>query len=425
LFSLTDFDPQGQAVDIRQKTIAFEVIGRVQASLSNAVANVASVNVAVFESFGELTSVLSYLAKEIKARQDALALASSTVEARRQSKQALEQAIAICQYREQFDSQVPRLIGLCREVKHHKAMAELINLINFPVILRNITTAMSNAYGELVVDEFTRRLNAEYVALCGRTMEQLGISLARRGEAQDIIINAHIAGNEIHRVLSEGERKIHALAMFFSELATGSWEVAVFDDPVDSFDYNNADNYARRLRDIIQQFPLLQVIVLTHNWHYFVQLQTVLNKANLSQAMSVMVLENCDTVAEYSDRVDKLKAEIHAILALTGEPNAKTKADLSALLRRLVEAVVNVHVFNDERHQFKQKTQAVTEFGKFTKLVPLTDAEATNLRDLYSDLSPPEHDDPRNFYVSKNKVQFQHWYDQIMAIEAQLLARRP
>jgi hypothetical protein len=45
----------------------------------------------------------------------------------------------------------------------------------------------------------------------------------------------------------------------------------------------------------------------------------------------------------------------------------------------LIEAVVNTHVFNQQRHQYKQKNQTLSAFQDFTKLVPLLAAEATTL----------------------------------------------
>ena len=52
-----------------------------------------------------------------------------------------------------------------------------------------------------------------------------------------------------------------------------------------------------------------------------------------------------------------------------------------AAKKRLIEAVVNTHVFNHQRHQYKQKSQAITAFQSFTKVVALLPSEATTLRD--------------------------------------------
>jgi hypothetical protein len=93
-------------------------------------------------------------------------------------------------------------------------------------------------------------------------------------------------------------------------------------------------------------------------------------------------------------------------------------------MRRLIESVVNTHVFAKQRHQYKQKSQPVTEFHEFTKLVPLLHTEATTLRDLYAKLSITEHDDPRNAYVNTDKATFQARYYSIIAVEAAVVSRK-
>ena len=98
---------------------------------------------------------------------------------------------------------------------------------------------------------------------------------------------------------------------------------------------------------------------------------------------------------------------------------------MSGYMRRLIETIVNKLVFNGQRHQFKQKTTRVSEFQHFSKLVPLKQREAEKLRDLYSNLSITEHDDPRNAYVNRSKAMFQSWYTEIVTIENALLSRKP
>jgi hypothetical protein len=93
-------------------------------------------------------------------------------------------------------------------------------------------------------------------------------------------------------------------------------------------------------------------------------------------------------------------------------------------MRRLIEAVVNTHVFNNQRHQYKQKSQAVTAFQDFTKIVALVPSEATILHDLYAKLSITEHDDPRAAYMNTDKATFQARYDAIKAVESAVISRK-
>jgi len=298
-------------------------------------------------------------------------------------------------------------------------------LPTFTQVLKRITGAAKDAHEELVVTDFEARLDAEYRALAEKDMAAFGVKLARKGLDAAVTVLPQIGGKGIVGVLSEGEQRLHALALFFAELETCPQSVLVFDDPISSFDYNYIANYCARLRDFAVKHPAKQIIVLTHNWEFFVHLQTTMNQAGLDSHLSVHVLENCTVVANYSEKIDDLKADISTILAAAGEPSKSQKEELAGKLRRLIESVVNTHVFNHQRHQYKQKSQAVTAFQSFTKVVALLPAEATALRDLYAKLSVTEHDDPRNAYVNTDKAMFQTRYNQILGIETAIIARIP
>lgn len=295
----------------------------------------------------------------------------------------------------------------------------------FTQLLKRITQKAKDAYEDLVVGDFEGRLNAEYLALAEKSMTAFGVTLARKGADGAVTLLPQIGGSVIEGVLSEGEQRLHALALFFAELETCPQSVLVFDDPVSSFDYNYIGNYSQRLRDFTLKYPARQIIVLTHNWEFFVQIQTTLKKAKLSDHLSVLVLENCTAVAIYSEKTDELKVDIAAILDAPDEPSNSKKEEAAAKMRRLMEAVVNRHVFNDQRHQYKNKAQQITEFQKFTKVVALLSTEAIALRDLYEKLSITEHDDPRNLYVNTDKAMFQARYQKILEIEAAVIARKP
>lgn len=297
-------------------------------------------------------------------------------------------------------------------------------LPDFTSVLRKVTSTAKKAHRELVVDDFKTRLNAEYIALAEKDMSAFGVELKDVGGDGAVTVDHHIAGQRIESVLSEGEQRIHALALFFAELETCNQEVIVFDDPISSFDYNYIANYCNRLRDLIQAHPNRQIIVLTHNWEFFVQIQTALNASRLNQHLAVHVLESCVAIDEYSEDVDVLKADIDAILAAAGEPTKAQKEVMAGKMRRLIESVVNTHVFNKQRHQFKQKNQQVSAFDDFTKVVPLLTTEAQSLRDLFSKLSISEHDDPRNAYVNTDKAMFQTRYNTIKAIEMSIVGRK-
>ncbi len=345
--------------------------------------------------------------------------------------------------RDELIKQLANLRGEIEPMEYAQAIAEQLNklrgaqwradrsifwgtkLPTFTQTLTKITKKAKDAHEELVVIDFEARLNEEYKALTEKDMAAFGVILARKGTDASVTVLPQIGGKDIEGVLSEGEQRVHALALFFAELETCPQSVLVFDDPISSFDYNYIANYCARLRDFSQNHPARQIIVLTHNWEFFVQLQTTLNQAGLDSHLSVQVLENCTVVSDYSEKIDDLKKDIDGVLNAPGEPSKAQKEDIAGKMRRLIEVVVNTHVFNQQRHQYKQKSQAITAFQSFTKIVPLLQAEATLLRDLYAKLSITEHDDPRNAYVNTDKAMFQTRFDQIQNIETAIAARKP
>jgi hypothetical protein len=330
----------------------------------------------------------------------------------------IEELKTINEYKNKF-------IAICDLADTYNLHKELIENIDFTTILRNMSIKGKETHSHLVLGEFEQKLSHEYQMLCGKTLYQMGVKLNSRGSQQEIIVTPSSGDSPISRVLSEGEQKIHSIAMFLCEISAFPHPVIVLDDPVTSFDYNYVSNFCERLRDLINTQSSTQVIILTHNWDFFANMQIVLNRSNLNSKLSVQVLEDCCTVSEYSEKWDELCMQIDPFLSLQNEPSQEQKERLSALLRRLIERMLNAYVFNEQRHQFKVKSLTISDFQSYTRIVALTAQEAADLRDLYANLSPAEHDDIRNFYTSKSKTQFQVWYDAIKNMKTSIEGRRP
>lgn len=321
---------------------------------------------------------------------------------------------------------VAQNLNSLKELKEHLVQAQFWNtkVPTFTPLLGKITNKAKTAHEELVVRDFQDILNAEYKALAEKDMAAFGVTLARRGVDAAVTVQPQVGGKDIEVVLSEGEQRLHALALFFAEFSSSPQTVFVFDDPISSFDFNYITNYCNRLRDVIQAHPSKQIVVLTHNWEFFIQLQQTLNKARLDSHLSIQVLENCCSVADYSEKIGDLKLDIQAVLGVAAEPSKAQKEAIAGKMRRLIEAVTNTHVFNGQRHQFKEKSLVISAFETFTKVVALLPAEAATLKDLYAKLSVTEHDDPRNAYVNTDKAMFQTRYDSILSIEAAVISRK-
>lgn len=358
----------------------------------------------------------------LAAKNQALATAEKGQEDLKKKADSLREETDKLKYLEALTNNLDLLQIAKRQGKRSEALSGL--LATFPAILKRITDASKKAHTELVEPGFKAKLNSEYLSLTEQNMEDFGVALARRGSDSTVTLSPHIGGSEIDGVLSDGELRVHALALFFAELESCGHPIVIFDDPISSFDYNNIGNYCNRIRDFALKYRDRQIIILTHNWEFFAQVQKVLNTAGLDSRLSVQVLENCSTARQYSEKPDELKSAIDTVLNEPGEPSREKKEILAGNMRRLVEAVVNFNVFAGERSQYKQRSQSVSEFQKYTKLVPLLPTEATTLRDLYGKLSITEHDDIRNCYINTNKAVFANRYAQIIAVEAAVISRK-
>ncbi|RMV92713.1 AAA family ATPase [Pseudomonas caricapapayae] len=379
--------------------------------------------IAAFERRTELDGYLKGMSDLLDNVDSAIAIAASgqqnlTAETSRLSTEISSLAVLAAAFQLR-----PEIEKICIDSIAFEQLSGAFEKFNFTARLTALTTKKKEAHSELVLNSFIPHLDQEYKRLCGASLEQMGVRLANQGT--DAIVLPKIGGELVQRVLSEGELKVHALALFMCEASASSHQVLVLDDPVTSFDYNYVSNFCERLRDYCRDHPASQVIVLTHNWDFFSNLQATINGSGLNNHMSVQVLESCATVAEYTEKWDELCSEIEAYFGLASEPSVSDKEKLSAFLRRLVEKLMNAYVFNEQRHQYKIKTLTVSNFKDYTKLVPLLQAEADRLKDLYANLSPLEHDDLRNYYSGKTIFQFQSWYDEIKNMKTQLELRRP
>lgn len=296
---------------------------------------------------------------------------------------------------------------------------------DFTSLLRAMTNKGREAHEKLVLSEFEQRLNGEYEKLSDKTMGAFGVHLRPVGSQQAVAIHPEVGGSGVHRVLSEGEQKVHALAAFMCEAGLCPDRVVIFDDPVTSFDYDYINNFCKRLRDFVIENEQTQIVVLTHNWDFFVNLQLTLNSGGLSNHLSVQVLENCKSVRTYEENEERLIDEVNCLLGTSGEPADDDKAEAARVMRILIEVIVNAHVFNKQRQQFKQRRQNTSVFTDCVKIVPLTLTEANRLRDLYGELSSFDHDDPRTAYTSRSGGQMRRWFTDIMTIRDGIIDRRP
>lgn len=375
-----------------------------------------------YSRYAELSAYIEAVNTEYDKADSALTLASNGLQALNEEISKLTTEIDVLSIEEAASSIRPQIETICQNAISFAGVANMVESYNFTSRLSALTARKKDAHTALVLGSFVPYLDGEYRRLCGASLEQIGVRLANQGA--DAIVLPRIGDELVHRVLSEGELKVHALALFMCEASVAPHQVLILDDPVTSFDYNYISNFCERLRDYAKDNAQSQLIVLTHNWDFFANLQNTLNGSGLSGAFSVQVLEDCATVSEYVEKWEELCGQIDSYIDPQVEISPDEKSKLSALLRRLVERLTNSYVFNEQRHQYKIRTLQVSNFKDFVKLVPLLPAEADRLKDLYANLSPLEHDDVRNYYSTKSIYQFGTWYDEIKAIKNAVEGRR-
>ena len=95
-------------------------------------------------------------------------------------------------------------------------------LPSFTPLLKKITDTAKETHQRLVISDFEARLNSEYEALTEKPMTAFGVTLENRGSEALVTLLPQVGGKEINDILSEGEQRVHALALFFAEFETCS-----------------------------------------------------------------------------------------------------------------------------------------------------------------------------------------------------------
>ena len=182
----------------------------------------------------------------------ALSLASADLDKTQAEIKRLQNAINLDIVYEAAFSIKEDVVALCNAAISFEEAAEVVNGFNFTSRQAALTARMKEAHTELVLNSFIPHLDNEYKRLSGSSLEQMGVKLAPGAEA---IVTPKVGDSPVHRVLSEGEQKVHALAVFMCEASTTAHQVLVLDDPVTSFDYNYVSNFCERLRDYVRRTP--------------------------------------------------------------------------------------------------------------------------------------------------------------------------
>ncbi|MDD3730702.1 MAG: AAA family ATPase, partial [Endomicrobiaceae bacterium] len=128
--------------------------------------------------------------------------------------------------------------------------------------LSKYQTAFSS---ESIVKLFKEKLYKEYEELSFQPPEKLTIKPKVKTRL------CRIGKYKVNEIYSEGELKIHALAEFFATCIIDNFKgVYIFDDPVNSLDYERIDYVKDRIIKLVKEGN--QVLVFTHNIYFLYSL---------------------------------------------------------------------------------------------------------------------------------------------------------
>lgn len=228
------------------------------------------------------------------------------------------------------------------------------------------TTAVSKLASQLAGKYITDAL----IEAMGRELELLGAkrlahTLKRKGDRGKTLVSLALDGTSARAgdVLSEGERRVVAIAFFLAELAQQDGRSAVVvDDPVSSLDHRYRYAVAKRLA---AEANSRQVIVLTHDAAFLVAL---LQEAD---APAVRALEWKDNSPGYvsetlpwmqksvGDRISSLQADRKRLEENWGdEPSEATRRDMAAVYARVrgtVERLIREEILNKAVKPFEDR----------------------------------------------------------------------
>lgn len=225
----------------------------------------------------------------------------------------------------------------------------------------HVTSALAAAMNKELADlEYRRRVHPE---LTGRT-DQGNTFVALR--IKDSALDAHL-------VLSEGEQRALALALFLAEVRSLPHQSAIiFDDPSTSLDHRYRRNMAK---SIVALAAERQVLVFTHDAVFLTEIDHALRKANQGahyksvgwdagpgNVVDGLTWEtmNCKMRLEEIEKLAKAIQESSG--DYMGEENAKRVAEGYGKLRGTIERAVREEFMNNTVQPFSNVV-SVDSFG--------------------------------------------------------------
>lgn len=240
------------------------------------------------------------------------------------------------------------LAGKKKVIREKKAIAE-INTKKLSNLSRKAHDELLTKNLETLFGEILRDLNIKDISIQLKSQNNKGV------QQTELMIKGI---KSVDDILSEGEQKATALALFLAEIIlSDNHSVLVFDDPVNSMDHRIMGSFAKKLLQIDNQ-----VILFTHNrmflesfgessnGHFCKTYDTACNK---NKGRHILLYE---TLSEGKNskgvisrkQIDKAKDYIRGVEELLKESPFTKKQEACAKLRFAVELLIDEIVFNGQ-----------------------------------------------------------------------------
>ncbi|EJM56221.1 AAA family ATPase [Pseudomonas sp. GM48] len=253
-----------------------------------------------------------------------------------------------------------------------------------------VSTKMTNLARQYVTSALAEAMTTELQLLGYRRDVQP--ELTGRTSAGTTKVTLKIKGSNLdaHHVLSEGEQRAIALALFLAEIRSLPHHSAViFDDPSTSLDHRYRRKMAERLASLSME---RQVIVLTHDAVFLTELNTAQRKAGVEasyksvrwdnapgQIVEGLTWETMNCKMRLED-IAKVAQEIQATIGTyMNDDSAQVVTRAYGKLRGTIERAVREEFMNNTVQPFSD----VVSVESFGAVIGHTQAEWETLIDIY------------------------------------------
>jgi len=268
-----------------------------------------------------------------------------------------------------------------------------------------ITREAGRASDNLLTSEYVNRFNDELVKLGAEhitVMLESARNIKGRGKYRIMLRDAQQKSLPSD-ILSEGERRVVALAAFLADTSgTSSNTTFIFDDPISSLDQEYEEKTISRLVDLAS---LRQVIVFTHRLSFLSIIDGIATKADIP-FNSINVSSESWGTGEPDDTPFYVKRPDKALKNLLNQNIVQAKKafeeqgsaayrihaqDICSNFRKQLERIVELVLLGDIVQRYRRDVQTK---GKMNKLPNISHGDCALIENMMSKYSYHEHTQP-------------------------------